>query len=108
MLHFNLLLLFSGLTKAALLCEAKLTPVTFLSKDTERKKVSVCFGCVSLRSMPCVDRCTRGPPPEHVNICCVRVFARSPAAVNSQLCCLCQREKGKLCLCRVVVQEGVE
>lgn len=30
------------------------------------------------------------------------------AVVSSQLCCLCQKEKGKLCLCRVVELEGVE
>lgn len=29
-------------------------------------------------------------------------------SLSSQLCCLCQREKGRLCLCRVVVQEGAE
>lgn len=31
-----------------------------------------------------------------------RVRVVAPAVVNPQLCCLCQREKGKLCLCRGV------
>lgn len=32
--------------------------------------------------------------------------AVAAAAVNAQLFCLRQREKGKLCLCREVVQEA--
>lgn len=95
----------------AITMQAEQAPVTFLSKDTgeKKKKKSVCLGCVSLSSTLFVDHRTRGPSPEHVSVCRVCACVRGASAVlNSSLCCLCQREKGNLCLCRMVVQEGVE
>lgn len=53
------------------------------------------------------DGGTRGSGLKRAQTVC-RICAVAPAAVNSQLCCLRQREKERLCLCGEVVQEGVE